>query len=41
MPDMKFLADESCDFAIVRVLREGGYDVLAVSEICPGIPDDD
>lgn len=28
-----FLADESCDFAIVRALRAEGYDVLAVSEV--------
>ncbi len=30
---LKFLADESCDFAVVRALRVKGYDVLAVSEI--------
>ena len=30
---MRFLADESCDFAVVRVLRSEGHDVLAVSEI--------
>ncbi|MBI5471221.1 MAG: DUF5615 family PIN-like protein [Ignavibacteriae bacterium] len=30
---LRFLADESCDFAVVRALREDGYDVLAVSEI--------
>jgi predicted nuclease of predicted toxin-antitoxin system len=29
---IKFLADESCDFAIVRALRNEGYDVVAVSE---------
>lgn len=29
----RFLADESCDFAIVRALRADGFDVLAVSEI--------
>ena len=29
---LRFLADESCDFAVVRVLRADGYDVLAVSE---------
>lgn len=29
---LKFLADESCDFAVVRVLRAKGYDVLAISE---------
>jgi predicted nuclease of predicted toxin-antitoxin system len=29
---MRFLADESCDFAVVRALRRDGHDVLAVSE---------
>lgn len=29
---MRFLADESCDFAVVRALREAGYDVFAVAE---------
>src|ERR1035437_6426426 len=29
---MRFLADECCDFAVVRTLREHGHDVLAVSE---------
>jgi predicted nuclease of predicted toxin-antitoxin system len=33
IPLLRFLADESCDFGVVRVLREHGYDVLAVSEI--------
>jgi predicted nuclease of predicted toxin-antitoxin system len=28
-----FLADESCDFAVVRALRAEDYDVLAVSEV--------
>ena len=28
-----FLADESCDFAVVRALREAGFDVTAVSEV--------
>jgi predicted nuclease of predicted toxin-antitoxin system len=27
-----FLADESCDFAVVRSLRQQGYDVVAVGE---------
>ncbi len=36
---MKFLADESCDFAVVRVLCELGYDVTSVSEISPSIDD--
>ena len=29
---MRFLADENCDFAIVRALRSAGHDVLAVGE---------
>jgi predicted nuclease of predicted toxin-antitoxin system len=29
---MRFLADESCDFAVVKSLRALGHDVLAVSE---------
>ena len=37
---MKFLADESCDFAVVRTLREAGYKVLAVSDISSGASDD-
>lgn len=32
MSELRFLADESCDFAIVRALRANGFDVLAVSE---------
>jgi len=32
MGTLRFLADESCDFAVVRALREAGYDVVAVSE---------
>ena len=37
---MRFLADESCDFAVVRALRQAGYDVLAVAEDSPGIEDE-
>ena len=37
---MKFLADESCDFAVVRTLLDAGYEVLAVSEVSPGASDD-
>jgi predicted nuclease of predicted toxin-antitoxin system len=29
---VRFLVDECCDFAVVRVLRANGHDVLAVSE---------
>lgn len=37
---MRFLADESCDFTFVRVLRAAGHDVMAVAEAAPGAPDD-
>lgn len=37
---MRFLADESCDFSVVRALREAGYDVTAIVEINPGINDE-
>ncbi len=36
---MRFLADESCDFAVVRALRDHGHDVTAVVEIHPGADD--
>lgn len=29
---LRFLADEGCDFAVVRALRAAGFDVLAVAE---------
>jgi predicted nuclease of predicted toxin-antitoxin system len=32
---VRFLADESCDFAIVRALRSAGFDVAAVVDISP------
>jgi hypothetical protein len=32
---VRFLADESCDFSIVRTLRSAGHDVLAVAELAP------
>ncbi|MEK7729023.1 MAG: DUF5615 family PIN-like protein [candidate division KSB1 bacterium] len=32
-PDLRFLADESCDFAVVRALRAQGYEVFVVSEV--------
>ncbi len=37
---MRFLADESCDFAAVRALRAAGHDVVAVAEITPAAADD-
>jgi predicted nuclease of predicted toxin-antitoxin system len=30
---LRFLADENCDFAVVRALRADGHDVFAVSEV--------
>ena len=36
---MRFLADESCDFNVVRALREAGFDVLPVVEITPRATD--
>jgi predicted nuclease of predicted toxin-antitoxin system len=36
---MRFLADESCDFAAVRAPRGAGYDVLAVAEVARGSTD--
>lgn len=36
---IRFFADESCDFAIVRGLRSIGFDVMAVVEDMPGIQD--
>jgi len=36
---MKFLADESCDFCVVRKLRAGGHDVVSVSETLSGAAD--
>jgi predicted nuclease of predicted toxin-antitoxin system len=36
---MRFLADESCDFTVVRALRSSGHDVLLVSETAPRAED--
>lgn len=36
---MRFLADGSCDFRVVRALRAAGYDVAALVEIAPGAED--
>lgn len=30
---LRFLADESCDFGVVKALRAEGYDVVALTEI--------
>jgi uncharacterized protein with PIN domain len=37
---MRFLADESCDFTVVRALRSAGHDVAAVAEISPRADDE-
>jgi len=36
---IKFLADESCDFTVVRTLRSADYDVVSVAESLPSTPD--
>lgn len=33
MEELRFLADESCDFAVVRALRQAGFDVVAAGEV--------
>lgn len=37
---MRFLADESCDFAVVRALRGAGHDVTAITKFMPAARDD-
>jgi len=32
---MRFLADESCDFSVVRALRSANHDVVAIAEVSP------
>lgn len=38
---IRFLADESCDFAVIRALRAHGYDVLTIVEIAQGADDEE
>ncbi len=38
---MRFLADESCDFAVVTALRNAGHDVSAIAEINSGAADEE
>jgi predicted nuclease of predicted toxin-antitoxin system len=38
---LRFLADESCDFGVVRALRAEEYDVLALTEITARSVDSD
>jgi len=37
---LRFLADESCDFAVVTALRAAGHDVAAVVDGSPGAEDE-
>jgi predicted nuclease of predicted toxin-antitoxin system len=37
---VKFVADESCDFGVVRALRASGHDVIAIAETSPRIADE-
>ena len=37
---MRFLADESCDFAVVRALGADGHAVTAVGEVAAGASDE-
>ena len=37
---MRFLADESCDFSVVRALRSADHDVIAIVEVSPREEDD-
>jgi predicted nuclease of predicted toxin-antitoxin system len=39
LKQIAFLADESCDFLIVRKLRSAEYDVLSVAESFPSASD--
>jgi len=36
---VRFLVDESCDRLILQLLKEGGYDVVAVSDLVPRADD--
>jgi predicted nuclease of predicted toxin-antitoxin system len=38
---MRFLLDESCDFAVARVLRMAGHDVMVVAESAQGAEDEE
>jgi hypothetical protein len=38
---MRFLADENFPRPALLALRKAGWDVLAIAEECPGVPDED
>jgi len=37
---VRFLVDESCDFAVVLALRHAGFDVATVGDVSSGVNDD-
>jgi len=37
---VRFLADESCDFTVVKALRNAGHDITSIAEINPGVDDE-
>lgn len=37
---MKYLADESVDFPIIKQLRNSGFEVASIAELSPGISDE-
>jgi hypothetical protein len=37
---VRFLADESCDFAVVKALRKVGHDVSVIAEVSPRAEDE-
>ena len=38
---LSFLADESCDFSVIRALRSVGSSVKAIAELSPSLPDEE
>ena len=38
---MRFLADESCDYAVIRALRSAEHDVVAIAEAYAQAPDNE
>jgi predicted nuclease of predicted toxin-antitoxin system len=36
-----FVADENIDTEIIEELKKGGYNILSISDECPGVPDEE
>ena len=36
---MQFLADESCDFNVVKAPRAAGFEIVPIAEVLPGATD--